>query len=488
MKIITHGEDTRKKLASGINKLVKIVRPTLGPKAKHVVLSFEFEAPQVLDDGALIARKVEFEDPTENVGAQLARMVSEKTNRIAGDGTTTSLVLADAFTQAMIESDGVFATSAQRRDELDNAEATVEKILEQLKLLAQPIQSNEDIRRVAKISSGTDEIAGIIADAYKELGNSAIVTYQNSKKDGISVSISKGMRVQSGVAPHFLVHGRKTFWGSSKVLVIDGAASKSIVASAMKEIDAVGALTVIADEFPEDLLDTMIMANAKGFQFFPVSSPFYAERRSEILKDISSFCGATVVSKEYVADSLGKVEKLEASSAELVLIEGAGDTKTRVDELKELIDSASAEYDVALLKERMAGLTAGVATINVGMPTEAEQLSVINKIEDAINAVKSALDGGIVQGGGVSLLLASKNATWGSFEPHRGICSAVLAPLHQIQENTGSKKEDWGSDVVDPLKTVVQALTNAWSIAKMVALSESGVVWQKEPLDKSDTL
>lgn len=479
MKVITHGEDTRKKLASGINQLVKIVRPTLGAKAKHVVLSFEFEAPQVLDDGALIARRVELEDPTENVGAQLARMVSEKTNRIAGDGTTTSLVLADAFTQAMIESDGAFATSAQRRDEIENAEETVSRILAQLKELAKPIESNDDIKRVAKISSGTDEIAGIIADAYRELGNSAILTFQNSKKDGINVSTTKGMKVQTGVAPHFLLGGRKTFWGSSKVLVIDGAASKEIVAGAMKEIDAVGALTVIADEFPEALLDTMIVSNAKGFQFFPVRAPYYAERRTEVLKDIAAFTGATVITKEYKPDALGKVERIEASTSELVLIEGAGDTKERVSEIQEQIDSASAEYDIALLKERMAGLTAGVATINVGMPTEAEQLSVINKIEDAINAVKSALDGGIVPGGGVSLLLAGKNATWGSFEPHMGILNAVLAPLRQIQENSGVKSEDWGADVVDPLKTVVQALTNAWSIAKMVALSEAGVVWQK---------
>jgi len=487
MKTITHGEDTRKKLASGISKLAAVVKPTLGPKAKHVVLGFEFQNPQVLDDGALIARHVELEDETENIGVQLARMVSEKTNRIAGDGTTTSIVLADAFTQAMVESDGGFSSSSSRREELERAEKTIEAILLELKSYAKPIKDNEDIKRVALISSGTQDVANIIAQAYQELGDNAIVTYQNSKKDGISMSVSRGMRIMGGVAPHFLNKGRTTVVGGSKVLIIDGpCVSKALVAAAVKEADGVGALTVIADEFSEEILDVMMMSTAKGYQFFPVIAPYYAQRRSEVLKDIAAFCSAKVLTKEYVADSLGMANRVEASTTELILVGGMGDVTERVAEIKEQIEGATAEYDVATLKERIASLESGVATINVGMPTEAEQLSVVNKIEDAINAVKSALDGGIVAGGGVALFLAS-NATTGLVEAHRGILTACSAPLRQIQENLGVKTEDWGLDVVDPLKTVVQALTNAWSIARLVALSESGVVWKKEPSDKSDT-
>lgn len=486
MKDITLREESRKKLASGIHKLADVVRPTLGPKAKHVVLGFEFANPQVIDDGVMIARQVELEDPTENVGVQLARMVAEKTNRIAGDGTTTSIVLADALVSAMQEESG-FETSASRREKLEQAEKTIALVLEQVKSYAKPIEGSEDIRRVALISSGNEAVADAITQAHTELGPSAVITYANSKKDGISVQVSRGMRVMGGTASAFLDKGRKTVVGGSAVLIIDGpCVSKALMASAVKEAEGRGALTVIADEFSEEILDAMTIAMARGFRFFPVVAPYYAERRTEFLKDVAELVLAKVVTDEYKEGSLGVVERVEASSTELVLVGGDGVVTDRVAEIEALIERATSEYEITQLRERIAGLTSGVATIQIGMPTEAEQVSVVAKVEDAINAVKSALDGGIVQGGGTSLLLASKSVSNDQFEPHRGILEALSAPIRQIQDNLGVKTEDWGSEVVDPLKTVVQALTNAWSIARMVSLAEAGVVWKSEPKDRPD--
>lgn len=489
MKEITYGEDTRLKLAAGVGKLVDTVRHTLGPDAQRTLIGLEFMNPKTLDDGAMIAREVELEDATENAGAQLAKMVSEQTNKTAGDGTTTSLVLADALLKALMEEDAGFSTTATRRENLKKAEKTLTAIDEYVKSKAVPINGVDDIYRVALISSGSEAVAGIIKEAYEKLGLRAIVTQQDSKKSGISVSVSKGMSVPSGTLPLVLSSSLKDTLNNCAVLVIDGpCSSRELMADAVRAAQEHEALTVIADDFSETILDAAVVSASRGgFRVFPVKAPFYAERRSDFLQDVALFTNGKVIKDKYEDNCIGYVERCEITPSTTVLIGGKGEVEERVKEIEARITESTSEYEAVALKERIAALTSGVATINVGMQTEAEQKAVMAKIEDSIHAVKSALDGGVVRGGGTLLLEASKDASWGSFEPHSGICNAVTAPIRTLQENLGVKTEDWGSEVLDPVKVVLESLRNAWSIAKAIYLCESAVVWKKEPEGKSDS-
>lgn len=493
MKVITHGNETRDALARGITKLVDTVRHTLGPQGGHTLLGGEFSAPRVLDDGAIIAREFELGDPTENAGAQLALMVAERTNKNAGDGTTTSLVLAEAFVNAMLEEDKGFG---DRKETLARASLTVSAIESNLKKMASPI-GTKDVFNVAYISSGDKRVANLISEAYEKLGLDATIVVKDSRKTGFSVDVRSGMKLE-GTAALFL-RGTRTTVPDCPVLVIDGPLNdKSILTPFVKDSVERKALLVVADSFSESVLDAMTLLSMRDFTILPVKAPHYAEKRADFLKDLALFTGGELNSK------LGWAESVDVTMFETIVTGGKGNTTDRVNELKALADNATSDYDRKQVEERITSLTSGVAIVLVGMDSEAEQRSVVAKIEDAINAVKAAIDGGIVPGGGVSLVEASNRLYTVSadqndisthsdlerrsnvnFEPLAGIVYACSAPFRTICTNMGTKSDDvsrYGPDVVDPLKVELNALRNAWSVARMVYLCECGIVWAKDPV------
>lgn len=503
MKIITQGDDTRSKLASGIYKLNEVTKHTLGPRAKHVVLGFEFANPKVLDDGAMIAREVELEDPTENVGAQLARMVSEKTNKTAGDGTTTSLVLANALTQALLSGEEFTSSAFKKRMKLIESQGAIDEIVSNLKKLTVKIETNEQIRDVATISSGSSEIGRIIADIYRELGNDAVIIQQDQKKAGINYTVSNGMRFESGIPPHFATDTEKVRAEATKcpILIYDGVIENT------KQIakyvpDGASSLTVIADDFSESVLDSMLSATLRGFRFIPIKAPYYGPRRLEFMEDLAMLVTGKVAS-ESVEGIVSVCERVESNMFETTitgLSEDNDKVQKRLQELKEKLEASTSDYDAAQIKERVAKLSSGIATIKVGMPTEAEQKTVMAKLEDAINASRTAIEGGIVPGGGLALYRASE----GLLEANKAIVDAVRKPFHQILENCGwdakhveeqlktenafdSERGVFGDAItiglIDPAQVTLGALQNAWSIAQLVYRSEAGVVWKENKKD-----
>lgn len=503
MKIITQGDDTRSKLASGIHKLNEVTKHTLGPKAKHVVLGFEFANPRVLDDGAMIAREVELEDPTENVGAQLARMVSEKTNKTAGDGTTTSLVLANALTSALLSGEEFVASPFSKRMKIIEAQGAIDEIVSKLNEMTVKIETNEQIRDVATISSGSTEIGRIIADIYRELGNDAVIVQQEQKKAGISYTVSNGMRFDSGIPPHFATDTQRVRVevNNCPIIIFDGVIENSKqLAKYVRE--GIGALTVIADDFSESVLDAMLTASVRGFKFIPIKAPYYGPRRLEFMEDLATLVNGKVASEstEGITSVCARIESSMFETTITGLDEETPKLTARIRELKEKLEMATSDYDGAQIKERVAKLSSGIATIKVGMPTEAEQKTIMAKLEDAINASRTAIEGGIVAGGGLALYRASE----GLLEANKAIVEAVRKPFYQILENCGwdakhveeqlktenafdSERGVFGDaftiGLIDPVQVTLGALQNAWSIAQLVYRSEAGVVWKENKKD-----
>lgn len=492
MKEITFGYDAREKLTKGVHLLADVVRPTLGPRANHVVLGYEFAAPKVIDDGATIAQEVEVDDVTVNAGIQLARMVAQKTNRVAGDGTTTSIILADSILMHLMEGESVLSSTADRQEKMQEAKDVVAAVIQELDEMAVPVSNDEMLLNVATISAGDKELGAAIAEGYKKLGPDAIVTAQESKKDGISVEVTKGASVGSGVPREYL-KGTKESFLNCPVLILDDAVQD--IAQIAEKLKDKKTMLIVADDFSDSVLDVFATNSVRGFRFLPVKSPFYAERRTSFLKDLALMVGSEV-------GEVGMSPRVDCSLGDTIVLGNPSQAiDDRVKELEMEEEVTRSDYTASQIRERIACLTSGVATIKVGMPTEAEQKSVMAKLEDAINASRTALKGGVVPGAGLALY----NASTVKFEAHRGICQAIRAPFRQILANAGvsadnvselisekdvphfgynSETGEYGNlmelGVIDPVIVTKEALKNALSIALMVYRSEGSVVWKRQ--------
>lgn len=514
-KIIIIGPDARKRVEAGIKKLADAVRGTLGPEGRHVLLGYEFNDPTFSDDGVTIAKSIELDDEVENVGVQAARYSAEKTNKMAGDGTTTSIVLTDAIIKEISDWEGgLLRFGRKQREELQEATRMVVDMLDNEKT---PIESAKDVEHIATISSGDAEIGRLIGEVYEKVGKEGVIMHSEHKKLGLSYEITKGMEVDSGLLhPMFFNDVQKGKLSLSNVGVLILKEDFADMGTIVKHFEAArkdgkSALLVLCDSISELAINQCIIAKERGNIVIPVKAPYYSERRDEFLDDIAAFTGASADGA-----SLGSVKEMNADLSRVVLIDGDGSKEAiqaRKDSINAQIEASPSDFQTLKLKERLAKLGAGIGVIRIGMSTEAEQRSKMAKVEDAINAVRVALEEGVVDGCGVALLKASR--TLAETKDDVGhvsgdkvlsnvnserlgairdgaliLAKALRKPFEQILENTGySLKEvepkivkgacfnartgEVGNalemGVIDPVKVTKNALLNSVSVACMVA-------------------
>jgi chaperonin GroEL len=496
MKKIITGAPAKQLLKEGVLGLVDVVKHTLGPAKKHVAIGFEYSSPKVLDDGVMIAREVEFDDPIKNIGAQLALMVAERTNKVAGDGTTTSLVLAGA----MIDALSGFNTRAN--DVENDLKMLVEDVIKVLDDIKKPVESRQDIEHIATISSGSPEIGKIFGDIYELVGKNAVISQKETKKLGIEHEITNGFSFPAGFISLDYKKSDKLRVGIDNpvICVFDREVGAMSDVQPLLPENVNGPLTVIAPSFSDRALDEMVILETKNIRVVPITSPFYGKKRDEFLQDLAVYIGAEI------NKSAGKAERLNSTLSETIITAPyRKEVDDKIAEIETKIQNIDSEYDLSLINERIARLRGSVVIIKVGMPTEAEQRSVMAKIEDTINSFKTALEDGILPGGGIALMLASKRLATVNFEHHRGLLDSLRTPIKQILENSGVKVDEivkkiededspmFGYDagkkifgdlielgVIDPYKVTKNALINSASIALMVLKSEAVIAYVKD--------
>ncbi len=528
-KQILFDEQARKKLKEGVDKLANAVRVTLGPKGKSVVLDKGFGAPEVCDDGVTIAKEIELEDRVENLGAEIVKEVAEKTNDIAGDGTTTAVVLAQAIITEGVKNVAAGANALALRRGIEKG---VEKVVAALKdkSLSKSITTEEEISQVATISAQDPEIGGLIAKIMTEVGKDGVITVEESKTFGIQKEIVKGLQFDRGyVSPYMITNTEKMIseMEDPYILITDRKISsiqeilpvlEKVAQSGKKE------LVIIAEEVEGEALTTLLVNKLRGiFNALAIKAPGFGDRRKEMLQDIAVVVGSQVVSEEVglkleniTLEQLGQARKVISTKENTTIIEGKGDKEkieARINQIKNELKKTESDFDKEKLQERLAKLSGGVAVIKVGAATEVEQKAKQRKTEDALNATKAAVEEGVVPGGGVALLrtlsaledlkLEGDEATGVNI-----LKRALEAPIRQISQNAGvdgavvcqKVKEKTGSfgfdaksmeykdlmqaGIVDPTKVVRSALVNAASAAVMFLITEA-VVAQK-PEDKKE--
>ena len=525
-KQIIYGEDARKALQSGIDQLANTVKVTLGPKGRNVVLGKKFGAPLITNDGVTIAKDVELEDAFENMGAQLVREVATKTNDVAGDGTTTATLLAQAIIHEGLKNVSAGANPMVMRKGMEKAVATA---VEAIKANSEAVKGSDDIARVGAVSSGDDSIGKLIAEAMEKVSASGVITIEESKTAETGLEVVEGMQFDRGyISPYMVTDTEKmeAVVDDPFILITDKKISsiQEILPILEQIVKSGQKLFIIAEDVEGDALSTLLVNRLRGsFNCVCVKAPGFGDRRKEMLKDIAILTGGTYVSSELnmnlpdvqISD-LGRARQIKVTKDNTVIVDGCGDAneiKARVAEIKNTIAVTTSDYDKEKLQERLAKLSGGVAVIRVGAQTEVAMKEKKLRVEDALNATRAAVEEGIVAGGGTAYVNAipavEKLIAKLSGDEKTGaqiIAKALQAPIRQIAENAGvdgsivfdkirsSRKIGYGynaytetycdmipSGIVDPTKVTRTALENAASITACVLTTESLVADKPDP-------
>ena len=517
-KQLKYGEEARRALESGMNQLANTVKITLGPKGRNVVLDKKYGAPLITNDGVTIAKEIELEDPFENMGAQLVREVATKTNDVAGDGTTTATLLAQAIVREGMKN---VAAGANPMGIKRGIEAAVEEAVAGLKKISKPVENKQAIAQVASISAGDDKVGTLISDATEKVGNDGVITIEESKTMKTELNVVEGMQFDRGYASAYMVTDTdkmEAVLDNPYILITEKKISN--IQEILPILEAVvqqgRKLLIIAEDVEGEALATLVVNKLRGtFTCVAVKAPGFGDRRKAMLQDIAVLTGGQVISeelgmelKETTVDQLGTARQVKVDKENTTIVEGAGDPseiKARISSIRAQIEETTSEYDKEKLQERLAKLAGGVAVIAVGAATEVEMKEFKLRIEDALNATRAAVEEGIVPGGGVALLnvipAVKALATKAEGDYKTGINIVVRAleePVRQIAINAGvdgsvvvenvkrSKKAGYGYDakvdeygimtdrgIIDPTKVTRSALQNAASIAAMVLTTES---------------
>ena len=517
-KQIIYGEDARKAIEHGVNQLADTVKITLGPKGRNVVLDKKFGAPLITNDGVTIAKEIELEDPFENMGAQLIKEVSTKTNDVAGDGTTSATVLAQAMINEGLKNLAAGANPMVMRKGIQKATAAA---VEAVKGISQPVSGSNDIARVGTISSSDEHIGNLIADAMEKVSQNGVITIEESKTAETYSDVVEGMQFDRGyLSPYMATDMDKmeAVIDDALILITDKKISniQEILPLLEQIVKAGRKLLIIAEDVEGEALATIVLNKLRGtFTCVCVKAPGFGDRRKEMLQDIAILTGGTVVSsdlgmelKDADLSVLGQAHQVKVTKENTTIVDGAGssaDIKARTAQIEHQISVSTSEYDKEKLQERLAKLSGGVAVIKVGAATETEMKEKKLRIEDALNATRAAVAEGIVAGGGTAYVVASKAAdklvaTLSGDEKTGAaiVARALKAPIMQIAANAGlegavilnnvynSRKANYGFDaandkygdmielgIVDPTKVCRSALENAASVASMVLTTES---------------
>ncbi len=525
-KQIAYGEDARKALQYGIDKLADTVKITLGPKGRNVVLDKKFGAPLITNDGVTIAKEIELEDAFENMGAQLVKEVSVKTNDVAGDGTTTATLLAQALVNEGMKNVAAGANPMVLKKGISMA---VDAAVKALTANSQAISGTEDIARVATISSGDEYIGKLIAEAMEKVSTDGVITVEESKTAETYSEVVEGMMFDRGyIAPYMVTDTDKMVAeiDDALILITDKKISNTqeILPLLEQIVQSGRKLVIIAEDVEGEALTTLVLNKLRGtFTCVAVKAPGFGDRRKEMLQDIAILTGGTVITsdlglelKDATIDQLGRARQVKITKEDTIIVDGQGDQneiKNRVNHIRQQIESTTSDFDREKLQERLAKLAGGVAVIKVGAATEIEMKEKKLRIEDALSATKAAVEEGIVAGGGVALINAIPEVTklldTTSGDTKTGVqivLKALEAPIKQIAKNAGLegsviveniRREDkvgYGfnaleeeytdmisAGIVDPTKVTRSALQNAASVASMVLTTESLVADIKEP-------
>lgn len=523
-KDIKYGVEARKALEAGVNKLADTVRVTLGPKGRNVVLDKSFGTPLITNDGVTIAKEVEIEDAFENMGAQLVKEVATKTNDVAGDGTTTATVLAQAMINEGMKNLAAGANPIILRKGMKKA---TDVAVEAIAKMSEPIKGKDQIARVAAISASDDEVGSLVADAMEKVTNEGVITIEESKTMKTELDLVEGMQFDRGYVSAYMCTDMEKMEANLDdpyILITDKKISNiQDILPVLEELVKSGQkLLIIAEDVEGEALTTLIVNKLRGtFNVVAVKAPGYGDRRKDMLKDIAVLTGGTVISEELGLDlkdatlaSLGRAKSVKVQKENTVIVDGQGskaDIEKRVAQIKAQLSETTSEFDKEKLQERLAKLSGGVAVIRVGAATETEMKEAKLRMEDALNATRAAVEEGIIAGGGSAYIHASKEveklvATLEGDERTGAkiILKALEAPLFRIVENAGlegsvvvnkvrESSEGVGFDafreeyvdmvkagILDPAKVTRSALQNANSVASTLLTTESAVANIKE--------
>ena len=522
-KQILFNEDARRALGKGVDALANAVKVTLGPKGRNVVLDKKFGAPTITNDGVTIARDIELEDPFENMGAQLVKEVATKTNDVAGDGTTTATILAQAMIQEGMRNVAAGANPMILKRGIEKA---VAKLVEEIKKRSIAVSDKASIAQVASISAGDEEVGGLIADAMEKVGKDGVITVEESKTMGTQLSVVEGMQFDRGyISPYMVTDPDKmeAVMSEPYILITDRkiASIQEMLPVLEKVVQAGKELLIIAEDVEGEALATLVVNKLRGtFKAVAVKAPGFGDRRKAMLQDIATLTGATVITENVgrkldsvTMEDLGTARQVRVTKDETTIVEGHGDPqaiKDRVAQIKAQIAETTSDFDKEKLQERLAKMSGGVAVIEVGAATEVELKDKKYRLEDALNATRAAVEEGIVAGGGTTLIdiLPALDEFYEDGDVQTGINlvkRAIEAPLRQIAENAGLEgsvivakvkasedgvgfnalKEEYvdmvKAGIVDPAKVTRTALQNAASIAALVLTTETLVADKPEP-------
>ena len=516
-KQIKFGEDARKSLLEGVNKLADTVKVTLGPKGRNVVLDKSFGAPLITNDGVTIAKDIELEDKFENMGARLVKEVSEKTNDVAGDGTTTATVLAQSMIKEGVKNVAAGADPMAMKRGIDKA---VKSAVEELKNISVPVNGKEDIARVASISANNDEVGELIAEAMEKVSKDGVITIEESKTSNTELNVVEGMQFDKGyVSPYMVTDTEKmeAVVDNPYILITDKKISniQEILPLLENLMQQSGKLVIICDDIEGEALSTLVLNKLRGvLNVVAVKAPGFGDKRKAMLQDIAILTGGEVITsdlglelKDTQIEQLGRARQVKVQKENTIIVDGAGDKQQiadRVGQIKAQINETKSEYDKEGLQERLAKMAGGVAVIEVGAATETEMKDKKLRIEDALSATKAAVEEGIVAGGGTALINVApavekmvEGLTGGEKLGATIVLKALEEPVKQIARNAGLepaviadnvKKSEVGigfdaskeeyvdmkkTGIVDPTKVTRSALQNAASIASMVITTES---------------
>jgi chaperonin GroEL len=523
-KIITFNEEARRGLERGLNILADTVKVTLGPRGRNVVLEKKWGAPTITNDGVSIAKEIELEDPFERIGAELVKEVAKKTDDVAGDGTTTATVLAQALVREGLRNVAAGADPISLKRGIEKATAAV---IAQLIADAKPVDGKEQIAATASISAGDTQIGELIAEAIDRVGREGVVTVEESNTFGIELQLTEGMRFDKGYISGYMVtdpERQEAVLEDAYVLIVNSkvSAMKDLLPIIEKVIQTGKPLLLIAEDVDGEALTTLVLNKIRGiFKSVAVKAPGFGDRRKAMLQDIAILTGGQVIAEEIglrletaTLDLLGRARKVVITKDETTIVEGAGEASAiagRVDQIRRELEASDSDYDKEKLQERLAKLAGGVAVIKAGAATEVELKERKHRIEDAVRNAKAAVEEGIVAGGGVALLQAGKKAfetlnLEGDEATGANIVRvAISAPLKQIAINaglepgvvaekvaslpsgqglnaaTGEYVDMLKAGINDPVKVTRSALQNAASIAALFLTTEAVVAQKPEP-------
>ncbi len=515
-KQIVYSDDARKKIKSGVDKLANAVKSTLGPKGRYVLLDRKFGSPIHTNDGVTIAKEIELEDPLENMGAQLVREVASKTNDNAGDGTTTATVLAQAVVTEGMRNITAGANALHVKRGMDRA---VEAVVKAIRRMAQPVKTKAEKAQIACISANDKEIGNMIAEAMEKVGHEGVITVEEGKTAETTLDVVEGMQFDRGwVSPYFVTDNERmeTTLDDPYVVITDKkiSAMSDLLPLLEKIVQTGKPFCLIAEDVEGEALATLVVNKIRGtLKCVAVKAPGFGDRRKEMLQDIAVLTNGKVISEELgfkldnaSVDMLGRCKRVVVDKENTTIVDGSGsktEIKKRAEQLRRQIQETTSDYDREKLEERLAKLSGGVAVINVGAATETEMKSKKYKVEDAKNATRAAVEEGLVPGGGVTLLRASRVldnmkgtdvdeqtgidiVRRASREPIKGIASnAGMDGAVVVEKVLGFKDESWGynaetgeyqdlvkAGIVDPAKVTRTCLENAVSIAALLLTTE----------------